>query len=189
MQIFRTNNDISTPEKLALVIADESIARYKDIPEAPRKLWIGSQIYALCMILHQQPPTPIDVEIDSSFADQMIMGDEGLCCLKQVEMQEAFRRGIAKEYGEFYGVTASTLVQFLKAYRIGEKRAQAMSQLYIREQKKLKEEDELFWKTLAKAKEQGFEIPSFNHSPFEDDKQHKERIAKQREEILKHTQQ
>ena len=185
MQIFQTNSDISTPEKLAVVISNEAIARYKDIPEGPRKLWIGSQIYALCLILHYQAPSPMDVEIDSNFADQMIMEDAGLGCLKQVEMQEAFRKGIAKEYGEFYGITASSLIQFLKGYRKSEKRSQAISILYKDEQKKLKDGDELFWKTLNEARENGFEIPTFETTPFEDDRQHQERIARQREEILK----
>ena len=185
MQIFQTNNDISTPEKLAAVIADESIARYKDIPAEQRKLWIGSQIYALCLILHYQAPTATDVEMDCAFADQMIMDDSGISSLKQVEMQEAFRRGIAKEYGEFYGITASTLVGFLKAYRKSGKRAEALSQLYAAEVAKRRKDDSLFWETLAKAQEHGFEIPSFQHSPFEDDEQHRARIARQREEILK----
>ena len=184
MQIFRTNNDISTPEKLAMVISNESIARYKDIPEGPRKLWIGSQIYALCLILHYQAPSPMDVEIDSAFADQMIMDDESIRCLKQVEMQEAFRRGISKEYGEFYGITASSLVQFLKGYKASEKRAKAISILYNQEQKEMKEKDARFWAAIEEARRNGYDLPIFLHSPMEDDKQHQERIARQREQIL-----
>lgn len=184
MQIFRTSSDISTPEKLALVISNQSIARYKDIPDTPRKTWIGSQIYGLCMILHYQAPAAFDVAIDAEMADQMIMEDTALRSLKQVEMQEAFRRGIAKEYGEFYGITASSLVQFLKGYIRGEKRADAMALLYKKEQKKREDEDKLFWQTLARAREDGMiELPEFQHSPFEDDKQHRERIEQQRKDI------
>lgn len=128
----------------------------------------------------------MDVAIDCNFADQMIMDDEGIQCLKQVEMQEAFRRGIAKEYGEFYGITASSLVGFLRAFKTCEKRKKAIAILYAAEQKKVKTEDELFWKTLAAAKAEGkIELPEFPHSPFEDDKQRQERLARQREEILK----
>lgn len=185
-QIFQTSSDVSTPEKLALVIGDNTIARYKDIPADIRKRWIGSQIYALCLILHYQVPNEMDVAIDCNFADQMIMDDEGIQCLKQVEMQEAFRRGIAKEYGEFYGITASSLVGFLRAFKTCEKRKKAIAILYAAEQKKVKTEDELFWKTLAAAKAEGkIELPEFPHSPFEDDKQRQERLARQREEILK----
>ena len=185
IQIFQTSSDVSTPEKLAAVIADPSIARYKDLPANTRQRWIGSQIYALCLILHYQEPNPDDVKLDCAFADQMIMDDEGIQCLKQVEMQEAFRRGIANEYGKFYGITASSLVNFLKAYRTSEKRATAISILNSQEQQKRKAEDELFWKTLAEAKAEGkIELPEFPHSPFEDDKQHAERLARQREEII-----
>ena len=183
MQIFRTSSDISTPEKLALVISNQSIARYRDIPETPRKTWIGSQIYGLCMILHYQAPAAFDVAIDAEMADQMIMEDTSLRSLKQVEMQEAFRRGISKEYGEFYGITASSLVQFLKGYIKGEKRAEAISILYKQEQKKRKEEDELFWETMEWAKAHGYDIPTFQHTPFEDDDQHRKRIEQQRKEI------
>ena len=185
LQIFQTSSDISTPEKLAAVIANESVARYKDIPEKERKIWIGSQIYALCMILHYQAPSAIDVSVDAEFADKMIMEDEGLRCLRQVEMQEAFRKGIGKDYGEFYGITPTSLLQFLKGYRNGEKRAKAMSILYAEEQKKLKDGDKLFWETVEWAKQHGYEIPEFKHTPLEDDNQHAQRIARQREEILR----
>lgn len=186
MQIFQTSSNISTPEALAVVIADNSIARYKDIPEEQRKLWIGSQIYGLCLILHYQAPSPQDVEFDCAFADRMIMEDTSICCLKQVEMQEAFRRGIAKEYGDFYGITATSLVNFLNGYIKGEKRAKAILILHQQEQQKLKDDDARFWAELAKAREEGLiELPEFSHSPFEDDQQHRERLAKQREEILK----
>ena len=136
MQIFQTSNDISTPEKLASVISNPSIAKYRDIPEAIRKKWIGTQIYALCLILHYQAPSPVDVEVDCAFADQMIMDDKGLAALTQVEMQEAFRRGISKEYGEFYGITPSTLVGFIKAFRNSPKRQEAIAILYAQQKRK-----------------------------------------------------
>ena len=186
MQIFRTSSDISSPEKLAMIIKDDTIARYKDIPKEERELWIGSQIYGLCLILHYQAPTPQDVMLDSIIVDGMIMENQELCCLKQVEMQEAFRKGIAKEYGDFFGVTATSIVKFLEGYVKCEKRAQAVNILYKEERRKLEEEDRLFWATLAKAKEDGIvDIPEFEAAPFEDDAQHLERIRKQREEILK----
>ena len=125
MQIFQTSSDISTPEKLALLISDPRIAKYRDIPEGIRLTWMGTQIYALCLILHYQAPSAVDVRVDAMFADKMIMENDGLKALTQVEMQEAFRRGIAKEYGEFYGITASSLIGFLKGFRGSAKRQQA----------------------------------------------------------------
>lgn len=185
MQIFRTSNDISTPEKLALVLSDESIARYKDIPEGPRKLWIGSQIYALCMILHYQPPAALDVEIDSAFADQMIMENEGIRCLKQVEMQEAFRRGISREYGDFYGITASSLIAFLEGYLRSEKRAKAVSMLYKKEREQEQKKDEMFWKAIHEARQRGFNIPDIEREPDESAERHRQRTVTQLEELLR----
>ena len=179
MQIFRTNNDISSPEKLACVISDTAIARYKEIPEAPRKLWLGSQIYALCMILHYQPPAALDVEIDSSFADQMIMEDETLRALKQVEMQEAFRRGISGEYGEFYGITASTLLRFLNGYRQSEKRAKAVAILHRQAQEEAKRKDAMFWKAIHEARQRGFDLPDIERLPSESDERHRQRTCQQ----------
>ena len=141
-QFFQTSSDVSTPEKLAAVIEDTSVARYKDLPENIRKDWITSQIFTLCYILHYQQPNPLDVKVDAAFADQMIMDDEGASALKQVEMQEAFRRGIAKEYGDFYGITAQSLIQFLKGYRASSKRLQALSILYDKDQKRQATEQE-----------------------------------------------
>ena len=184
MQIFRTNNDISTPEKLALVISDGTIARYADIPEGPRKLWIGSQIYALCMILHYQPPAPMDVEIDSAFADQMIMEDEGIRALKQVEMQEAFRRGISKEYGDFFGITAASLIGFLEGYMRSEKRAKAVGILRKQERDEQAAKDAKFWRAIHEARQRGFELPDIERLPAESAERHRQRTTRQLEELL-----
>ena len=186
MQIFQTNNDISTPEKLAALLSNQAIARYKDIPPAIRKAWIGTQIYALCLILHYQAPNPLDVDIDSAFADQIIMEDE-VSSLRQVEMQEAFRKGIAKEYGEFYGITPSSLLQFLKGYRGCEKRKQAIAILYAKEKEEtISAEKRLEYKLRA----HGLQLPFWKSSrkkevSKEESEAHRKKIAQQREDILK----
>jgi hypothetical protein len=185
LQIVRTSNRIATPEQLAIVMKTEP--RYFTIPHSARLDWIGQQIITLHYMSHSQKlPSDFDLLIESSLLDQAIMDDEGLRGLTQVEMQEAFRRGITREYGDFYGITSASMVGFLKAFRVCDKRMKAIALLYDAEQKKLKTEDALFWKTLAEAKERGdIEIPDFSFSPFEDDKQKAERFAKMREEIIK----
>lgn len=196
MQIFQTSNDISTPEMLAAVISNPHIAKYRDIPEMTRRTWIGTQIYALCLILHFQAPAPIDVDIDAAFADKMIMDDDQLKALTQVEMQEAFRRGIAKEYGDFFGITASALVGFLKAYRNSAKRQKAIDILYKEEQKKIsedrKKEIEAYNKIVEHCIEKGIDLTSLRPGSLskkiitpEDSEAHRKKIEKQREEILK----
>lgn len=184
LQIVRTSSRIATAEQLAVVLQTEP--RFYSLDNGTRVAWLGQQIIALNYMVHSQKlPNEYDLFIESSMLDQAIMEDEGLRGLTQVEMQEAFRRGISREYGDFYGITAPSLIGFLNAYKKSEKRSQAIAILYSQEQKKLREEDELFWETLNAARKAGFEIPTFPHSPFEDDKQHQERIRRQREEILK----
>lgn len=186
MQIFQTSSDISTPEKLAALLSNQAIARYKDLPSTIRKAWIGTQIYALSLILHYQTPNPMDVDIDSAFADQIIMEDE-VASLRQVEMQEAFRRGIAKEYGDFYGITPATLLQFLKGYRASEKRQQAIAILYAKEKEEtISAEKRLEYELRA----HGLQLPFWKSSrkkevSKEESEAHRKKIAQQREDILK----
>lgn len=184
LQIVRTSNKIGTAEQLAVVLQTEP--RFYSLGDGVRIAWLGQQIIALNYMVHSQKvPNQFDLFVESSTLDQMIMDDEGLRGLTQVEMQEAFRRGITNEYGEFYGITAPTLVKFLKGFRTCEKRMKAILIWYEKEQKQIKAEDELFWKTLSEAKQRGFELPDVVNNPFESETLHKERIKRQREEILK----
>ena len=190
-QFFQTSSDVSTPEMLAGVIASPSIARYKDLPKELRIDWLKSQIYTLCYILHYQRPAPIDTTVDATFADQMIMDDEGIQCLKQVEMQEAFRRGIAKEYGEFYGITAQTLVQFLKGFRTSAKRQQALAILYNQEQKRIATAKEQENRLMYELKLHGFVNPWGKKDKkgvtAEESAANREKVRRQAEEILTNT--
>lgn len=185
LQIVRTSNRIATADQLAAVMQTEP--RFYALETGSRVAWLGQQIIALNYMVHSQKmPNEYDLFIESSTLDQAIMEDEGLRGLTQVEMQEAFRRGISGEYDKFYGITAPSLIGFLRAFRTCDKRMKAITILHSQEQQKLKAEDELFWKTLAEAKAEGkIELPEFPHSPFEDDKQRSKRLARQREEILK----
>lgn len=184
LQIVRTSSRIATAEKLAVVMQTEP--RFYSLEQGSRVAWLGQQIIALCYMVHtQRTPNEYDLFIESSTLDQAIMEDDGLRGLTQVEMQEAFRRGISHEYGDFFGITVPSLLGFLRGFRTCAKRMKAIAIMYGEEKARQKAEDELFWKTLAEAKAKGFQIPDFPHSPFEDDKQRAERLEKQRKEILK----
>ena len=196
MQIFQTSNDISTPEKLAMLISNEGIAKYKDIPESVRRTWIGMQIYALCLILHYQAPTPMEVSVDAAFADQLIMDDEGARALTQAEMQEAFRKGIGGEYGEFFGITASTIFGFLKGFRASEKRLKALDILFKKAQKEISEDRKreiaAYEQIVAHCKEKGIDLTGLRPgdldkgtAPKVSSEEHRQKVARQREEILK----
>lgn len=190
-QFFQTSSDVSTPEMLAAVIADTAIARYKDLPKELRIDWLKAQIYMLCYILHYQRPAPIDTTVDATFADQMIMDDSGISALKQVEMQEAFRRGIAGEYDKFYGITAQSLVQFLKGYRKSEKRQQALTILYNQEQQRLADEKMKENRLFYELKLHGFVNPWGKKEKKgvteEESAAHREKVRRQAEEILTNT--
>ena len=189
MQIFQTTNDISTPEKLAELISNPNVARYKDLPAEIRKIWIGTQIYALSLILHYQTPNPLDVDIDSAFADKLFMEEEnGVSSLRQVEMQEAFKMGISREFGEFFGITPLTLLQFLKGYRQSVKRRMAISILYGKQQEEtISQEKRLEYELKAHQLQLPFWKSSRNKHEVtkEESEEHRRKIAQQREEILK----
>lgn len=184
LDIIRTSNSIATAEQLAALIVNPTVPKYGQLPEGARRRWLGQQIIGLNYIAHSsRAMTEVDLTIETTMLDQIIMDNGSLRSLTQVEMQEAFRRGIAKEYGDYYGITASSIAGFLNGFLRGEKRQKAKAILYEREQKELREGDARFWKELSEAKERGVEIPLFNHGPFEDDEQHKKRIEQQRRAI------
>lgn len=189
LQIVRTSNRIATPEQLAIVMKTEP--RFYSIPPGVRLDWLGQQIITLHYMVHSQKiPSDFDLVIESSLLDQTIMEDEGLRGLTQVEMQEAFRRGISREYGDFYGITAPSLVGFLKGFRTCEKRMKAIALMYSQEEKEQREKDAKFYKELTEHyKANGIPLPDFRSRPLDtvDSEEHRKKIAHQREEILKNT--
>lgn len=188
LQMLRTSNSIETAEDLAMVLSNPQIPRFGSLSKKDRVGWIMAQIFNLNYLLHRKVDgvNEFDVAIDAESFDKSAITEMPIRNLTLVEIQEAFIRGINGEYGDYYGVTVPSLIGFLKGYLNGEKRRKAEAILLAEEKSKLKAGDELFWKTLAEAKAEGkIELPEFQHSPFEDDKQHQARIAKQRAEIMK----
>lgn len=180
-----------------MVIQDSSVPKYANIGHEQRVGWLGEQINALNYMAHSSKmPTAMDLFIEASMLDQAIMDAEGIRALTQVEMQEAFRKGITREYGDFYGITTATLLGFLKGFMVSEKRQKAVALLYKQEEERRAEEDRRFWMEYAKAKEQGLiDVPEFNFSADRDNSkrefskeeamEHKKKIEAQRNEIYK----
>ena len=144
-------------------------------------------MYALSLILHYQTPNPMDVDIDAAFADQMFMDDEeGVSSLRQVEMQEAFRRGISKEYGDFFGITPASLLQFLKGYRECEKRKKAIAILYAKQKEEtISQEKRLEYELKARGFVNPWGKKEKKKITPEESEAHRKKIAQQREQILK----
>lgn len=102
--------------------------------------------------------------------DQAIM-DDNVRWLTQVEMQEAFRRGITKEYGEFFGITAGSVLQFLRGFMAGEKRQRAKALIRAEEARKEEEGKKRFWEEIERMKAEGLYVPTWGPNyNFKEDK-------------------
>jgi len=172
LQILRTSSSIDTPEKLAALIQDKSVPKYCQLENDTRLAWLCGQINALNYMTHSARITSeIDLLVEASMTDQAIMDDNSIRWLTQIEMQEAFRRGITKEYGDFFGITAGTVVQFLMGFMAGEKRQRAKAIIRDEESRKEKEGQDRFWKEIERMKAEGKFVPTWGPQyNFKDDK-------------------
>lgn len=161
LQILRTSSSIDTPEKLACLIKDTNVRRYCQVENNERLSWLCDQINALNYMTHSSKITSeVDLLVEASMTDQAIM-DDNVRWLTQVEMQEAFRRGITKEYGEFFGITAGTIVQFLRGFMSGEKRLAAKAIIKAEEDRKQKEGNERLFAEIERMKAEGKFTPTW----------------------------
>ena len=172
LQILRTSSSIDTPEKLAAVIKNEGVRRYCQLDELERRGWLCDQINALNYMTHAARITSeVDLVVEASMIDQAVMDDDRVKWLTQVEMQEAFRRGITKEYGDFFGVTAGTILMFLRGFMDGEKRKRAKAIIREEEMRKEKEGQDRLWAEIERMKAEGKFVPTWGPKyNFKDDK-------------------
>lgn len=162
LQILRTSSSIDTPEKLAVVISDKNTPRYCQLENDGRLAWLCDQINALNYMTHSAKLTSeIDLLVEASMMDKAIMEDERVRWLTQIEMQEAFRRGITKEYGDFFGITAGSVLQFLRGFMSGEKRQRAKAIIREEEMRREKEGEQRFRAEIEEAKRRGTFIPTW----------------------------
>ena len=172
LQILRTSSSIDTPEKLAVIIKDKSVPRYCNLDDDTRLNWLCDQINALNYMTHSSRITSeIDLLVEASMIDRAVMDDERVRWLTQVEMQEAFRRGLTKEYGDFFGITAGSVIQFLRGFMDGEKRMKAKALIREEELRKDKEANERLWAEIQAQKEKGMFVPTWGPKyNFKDEK-------------------
>ena len=169
-----------------------NIPRYGQLKIEQRLEWLKDQILILCCIRHVKDVDPIDVLIDAMRLDSAIMENPDFRCLTQVEMQDAFKHGIMGEYGEFYGVTASSLAGFLRSYQKAEKWQKAKAIVYAKEKKEEEEKQRRFDKAMYEARLNGFKMPFWPSTrgkkrvvSQEESEAHRKKIEQQRQEILK----
>ncbi len=168
MQIISSGGNIATADDLArlrLATDDAGVRiypRYKDGRDEQRLSWLNKQFFGLALIAHQTVD-PTTIKVDLFTLDREIMDHSVLRELTLVEMQEAFRRGIFKEYGEYYGLTAVSLIGFLKGFVRSDKKVAASSIIYKLEARKEQEANARFFRELYAAEKEGkVEVPDFS---------------------------
>lgn len=200
LQITRASDSIATAQNLAdyrLAKKDDGSylhPRYKDGNEAQRISWLGEQFFGLGAITHTTI-TASSVAVDVMTLDQEIMRNPFMREMTLVEMQEAFRKGVFKEYGDYYGITAVSMFGFLRSYCKGDKKQTAASIINRHNAKLEQERDAKFFRALYDAEKEGkIKIPDFSGMRVNGPKKkystnesaaHRETIRRQAEQILK----
>lgn len=174
-----TKSEIKTPESLTRVRMDKDIPHYGKMPENVRKMAISAMIAKLYLIRHQIPQVNgmsagQVADMDATMLDEMIMEDSTMSDFTMQEIEEAFRDGIFGKYGEFYGINATTLYGFLRAYMRTPKKRRSV-ELEYQERKRIEREEagrrsmeeyERRQKQLARMEEWGAEIKTVTEADF-----------------------
>lgn len=123
IQIYdQTSNDLPrvvTAASIAKVREDaQRYPRYSSILAALRLEWLAMNIQICFHLLHINKYEEDDTEatVMAEALDSRMLKDQYMSDLTLPEIKEAFMSGIFGDYGEFYGLTASTLYGFLKAF-------------------------------------------------------------------------
>lgn len=143
-------NDISTPEKLAVMRMKSSVPHYRDIPRVRRCTMLADLIMQAYVLKHQSPEIGgmslgQVVEMDASALDSFIMEDMYISDYTFAEIEEAFRLGLTNRLGEYYGLNSVSFFGFLQNYLNTEKKRKAIKivQETRKKQKRLQYEKEL----------------------------------------------
>lgn len=189
LQFLRTSSSIATAEQLAAVRMNPQIPRYGQLQKAERVNWLKDQIMVLNLLRHTKDVEELDVLIDAGATDDFIMESADYRALTQVEMQDAFKHGINGDYGEFFGITPVSLTCFLRGYQKAEKWQKAKAIIYAREKEQEEAERQKESRVLmAELKKRGIVGNSWGKKEkpaAEDSEEHRKKIARQREEIMR----
>lgn len=148
--------DISTSEKLAIVRMDASVPHYKNIPRGRRIEWLIERIAQLNLILHHKGDGQV-FGMDAMALDGYISEDIYIRDFTLQEIDEAFKMGLIGKYGEFYGINAVSLFQFLTGYFRSEKKQRAIKLVQAAQKKAQREQYER--EQREKARLEGWGVP------------------------------
>ena len=111
-------------------------------------------------------------------------------------MQEAFKKGIAGAYGDYFGLSYASLIKFLNGFLRSEKKMSATAIVNRHNAKLEQERNERFFKELYAAQKAGkIELPDFSQHSIngpqakkvytsEESAVHRERVRQQAVDIL-----
>lgn len=202
LQIANSGKQIATAQQLAeLRLAKDAqgnnvFPRYRSLSQMQRLEWLGDQLFGLAILTHTTA-TYESVSVDAMALDAEVMDNPLLSDLTLIEMQEAFKKGIAKAYGEYFGISYASLIGFLNGFLRSEKKMSAIAIVQRHNAKLEQERDARFYKELYDAQKAGkIELPDFSHMRIngrpekktythEESAAHRERIRQQAEAILK----
>ena len=137
---------IKDATSLAEIRLNKSIPRYKDYQPSGRIGWLKKQLISLYAIKHINLSDANGnsrmqmIETDAAALDGFIMRDAVISDFTLFEISDAFLSGLAGDYGDYIGLASDTLFRFLRAFRDGEKKAEATR--IVRERRELEKKRE-----------------------------------------------
>lgn len=138
-QLAPMSNKIRTAEELAAYRSNPEVPHYKDLETLHRFQWLGQEVVKINQILHRETVEEF-LNMDVATLDENIMDDYRLADLTLMEIDEAFSRGICGAYGQYYGINALSLLDFLRSYKDTDKSREATKILAERAKQRRRQE-------------------------------------------------
>ena len=176
--------------------------RYRDIPISERQRWLAKEFRLLASIARIKDYDPKDALVGAVALDERIADTPELSDLTVPEIEYAFKNGVFGRYGEYYGLSAISLYSFLEGFLKSEIKADATKEVRLSKideyRRKQREEEEAMSRKIRaeieQAKRDGTFVPTGRFdfggavksvNDAIDSSDHKARIARQAQEILR----
>lgn len=190
LQTIQMCAEIATAQQLADVLNNKNIRRYCEIPNEERSQWMLGQIQLLIYISQKKTENEADLALMTALVDRAIIADVRMRWLTQIEITDALLKGASKEFGEFYGATYATVMQFLRAYLEDWKRVNAkaiLAKKRLEEERRNREAQHMLQAKIAQMKACGEFIPTWgpDYNFKKAQKAHQADIAAQRTAIYR----
>lgn len=129
LQLQTSSNPVPTipdVQALAAIRMDEAkYPRYRNIPKPARLDWLAKQFKYICSLARIKDFDAREAILMATALDEMMMEYKDMADLTKPEIADAFKGGVFGLYGEYYGLTAPALYQFLCKYIESPKKVEA----------------------------------------------------------------